>query len=229
MSETKTIVITGVTKGLGRALAEAWLRAGHRVWGCGRSRQAIEALQEQWPQARFAVVDVADWEAVRAWAEDCLAGGEAPDLIVNNAALINANAPLWQVPVAEFHAVIEVNVNGVYHVVKAFLPAMLARRQGVIVNFSSGWGRSTAPEVAPYCASKWAVEGLTRSLAQELPAGMAAIPLNPGIIHTEMLDSCFGAMAGHYPDPATWAETAAPFILRLGPQHNGQPLTVPGF
>lgn len=229
MSETKTIVITGVTKGLGRALAEAWLRAGHRIWGCGRSRQAIAALQGQWPQGRFAVVDVADWEAVRVWAQDCLAGGEAPDLIVNNAALINANAPLWQVPVDEFHEVIAVNVNGVYHVIKAFLPAMLARRQGVIVNLSSGWGRSTAPEVAPYCASKWAVEGLTRALAQELPAGMAAIPLNPGIIHTEMLDSCFGAMAGHYPDPPTWAETAAPFILSLGPQHNGQPLTVSGF
>ena len=229
MEKDRIIVVTGVTRGLGRALAEVWLRQGHRIWGCGRDRSAIEALRERWPQGRFAVVDVADWEAVETWARDCLEGGEAPDLLVNNAALINATAPLWQVPVAEFHAVIDVNVNGVYHVIKAFLPAMLPRRRGVIVNLSSGWGRSTAPGEAPYCASKWAVEGLTRALAQELPPGMAAVPLNPGIIHTDMLDRCFGSAAAHYPEPASWAEVAAPFILGLGPEHNGQPLTVPGF
>ena len=75
---------------------------------------------------------------------------------------------------------------------------VVARRRGVIVNFSSGWGRSTAPEVAPYCATKWAIEGLTQALAEELPAGMAAVPLNPGIINTEMLQSCFGAGAAGY-------------------------------
>lgn len=229
MTEQRIIVITGVTKGLGRALADVWLGQGHTVWGCGRSRQAIDALQQQWPKGRFEALDVADWQAVSAWAKECLATGSVPDLLVNNAALINANAPLWQVPKAEFHGLIDVNVKGVYHLIRAFVPAMLSRRRGVIVNFSSGWGRSTSPEVAPYCASKWAVEGLTRALAQELPKGMAAVPLNPGIIHTEMLDSCFGAMAGQYPDAATWAKTAAPYILGLGPEHNGQPLTVPGF
>src|SRR5262249_21389378 len=78
---------------------------------------------------------------------------------------------------------------------------MIRRGAGVIVNFSSGWGRSTAAEVAPYCASKWAIEGLTRALAQELPAGVAAVPLNPGIIDTDMLRSCVGGDAGGYPAP----------------------------
>jgi len=63
------------------------------------------------------------------------------------------------------------------------VPAMVRRGQGVIVNFSSGWGRSTDAGVAPYCATKWAIEGLTQALAQELPPGMAAVPLNPGIIN----------------------------------------------
>ena len=98
---------------------------------------------------------------------------------------------------------------------------------GVIVNFSAGWGRSTAPEVAPYCATKWAVEGLTQALAEELPAGMAAVPLNPGVIHTDMLESCFGPDAGSYPHPDDWASRAVPFLLDLGAEHNGQPLTVP--
>jgi len=111
-------------------------------------------------------------------------------------------------------------------VLRHFLPSMVARRQGVIVNISSGWGRSTSPEVAPYCATKWAIEGLTQALAQELPAGMAAVPLNPGIIHTQMLESCFGPEAASYPSPQEWAERAIPLLLRLGPKHNGRPMSV---
>ena len=75
----------------------------------------------------------------------------------------------------------------------------------MIVNFSSGWGRSTSAEVAPYCATKWAIEGLSQALAQELPKGMACVALNPGIIDTEMLRSCFGESAASYPDAAEWA------------------------
>jgi NAD(P)-dependent dehydrogenase (short-subunit alcohol dehydrogenase family) len=116
----------------------------------------------------------------------------------------------------------------VANVVRAFVPAMAARGLGVVVNFSSYWGRSTAREVAPYCATKWAIEGLTRALAQELPPGMAAVPFNPGIIDTAMLRSCFGDKAAHYPDARQWAETAVPFLLQLGPKDNGKPLTAPG-
>ena len=109
-----------------------------------------------------------------------------------------------------------------------FVPAMIERSRGVIVNFSSGWGRSTSAGVAPYCASKWAIEGLTRALADELPQGMAAVPLNPGIIDTDMLRVCFGDDAQAYPDATAWAKRAVPLLLELGPQHNGRPMTVPG-
>jgi NAD(P)-dependent dehydrogenase (short-subunit alcohol dehydrogenase family) len=98
----------------------------------------------------------------------------------------------------------------------------------VIVNFSSGWGRSTSAEVAPYCATKWAMEGLSQALAQELPQGMAAVALNPGIINTDMLQSCFGSSASHYPDPQKWAKLAVPFLLQLSGKDNGQPLAAPG-
>ena len=103
---------------------------------------------------------------------------------------------------------------------------MIKRGNGVIVNFSSGWGRSTSAEVAPYCATKFAIEGLTQALAQELPAGLAAIPLNPGVIDTDMLRSCFGGSASSYPSPQQWAKRAVPFLLKLSPRENGQPLTV---
>ena len=103
---------------------------------------------------------------------------------------------------------------------------MIKRGSGVIVNLSSGWGRSTDAEVAPYCATKWAIEGLTQALAQELPPGVAAIALNPGVIDTDMLRSCFGGSASSYPSPQQWAKRAVPFLLKLGPKDNGQPLTV---
>ena len=172
------------------------------------------------------VVDVASDGAVAAWAKQVLDAFGAPDLLLNNAALINRNAPLWEVSAEEFSAVIAVNINGVANVIRHFVPAMMVRGRGVIVNFSSGWGRETDPHVAPYCATKWAVEGMTRALAQELPRGMAAIPLNPGIIDTDMLRRCFGAEAADYPSPQQWAKNAAPFLLRLGPKDNGRPLTV---
>ena len=106
---------------------------------------------------------------------------------------------------------------------------MVARGSGVIVNFSSGWGRSTSAGFAPYCASKFAIEGLTKSLAQELPAGMAAVPLNPGVINTDMLRQSWSAGAANFPKAGVWAKTAAPFILSLGAKDNGQSVSVATF
>jgi NAD(P)-dependent dehydrogenase (short-subunit alcohol dehydrogenase family) len=97
----------------------------------------------------------------------------------------------------------------------------------VAVNFSSGWGRSTSPEVAPYCATKWAIEGLSQAVSQETGGKTAVVALNPGIIDTEMLRSTFGEGAGHYPNAADWAKRAVPFLVRLGPKDNGKALTAP--
>jgi NAD(P)-dependent dehydrogenase (short-subunit alcohol dehydrogenase family) len=221
------ILLTGATRGLGRALVEKFIALGHTVLGCGRSTEAITQLRQQYgPPHHFQMVDVANAKQVLQWAEEVLPKG-APDFLLNNAALMNRNARLWEVPAAEFDQLIDVNIKGVANVIRAFLPAMLARKKGVIVNFSSGWGRSTSPEVAPYCCSKWAIEGLSQALAQELPSGMTAIALNPGIIDTEMLRSCFGSSAAQYPSPEEWSEKAVPFILGLGPRQNGGSLTVP--
>jgi NAD(P)-dependent dehydrogenase (short-subunit alcohol dehydrogenase family) len=224
----RRIVITGVTRGLGRALVAEFVRLGHTVAGCGRSRPDILALRRQFaPPHSFEVVDVSSDEQVRAWAGHVLTALGAPDLLVNNAAVINRNAKLWQVEAGEFDRLVDINLKGVANVIRHFVSAMIARQTGVIVNLSSGWGRSTDAEVAPYCATKWAVEGLTQALAQELPSGLAAVPLNPGIINTDMLRSCFGASARDYRTPAEWAKTAAPFLLRLGPGDNGRPLSAP--
>lgn len=221
------IVITGATRGLGRALVEGFVPLGHVIAGCGRSASHIKELQSAFPSPNsFTIVDVANDQQVKRWAAACLKEHGAPDLLINNAAVINDNAPLWEVSAEEFDRVIDVNIKGVVNCIRAFVPAMVKRKKGVIVNLSSGWGRSTSEEVAPYCATKWAIEGLTQALAQELPSGMAAVPLNPGIIDTDMLRSSFGSAASQYPDAAQWARRAVPFLLKLDAKANGKSLTV---
>lgn len=145
---------------------------------------------------------------------------------VNNAGTINKNNKIWEVPAEEFDMVMDTNIKGVANVLRHFLPLMVEKKQGIIVNFSSGWGRSAAAQVAPYCASKWAIEGLTRSVAKELPAGLAAVALCPGVIYTDMLASCFGSSAAIYQTPEAWAPKAATFILNLRVEDNGSSLTV---
>lgn len=227
--KSRLVIITGVTRGLGRAMVDEFSKLGHTVVGCGRSKERIAELEGHFPRPHdFSMVNVASDDEVQAWAGKVLAAHGAPDLLVNNAAIINRNARLWEVSAREFSDVIDVNIKGVANVIRHFVPAMAEQASGVIVNFSSGWGRSTDAEVAPYCATKWAIEGLTQALAQELPPGMAAIPLNPGIINTEMLQSCFGGSASDYPSAAQWAKVAVPFLLNLGPGDNGKPLCVPG-
>ena len=94
----KNVLITGVSRGLGRAMAEGFIARGHRVWGCARNAQAIEELRRRWPAPHaFEVVDVSRDGEVKAWAETAAAAGFVPDLIVNNAALVNRNAPLWEI------------------------------------------------------------------------------------------------------------------------------------
>lgn len=223
----RQIVLTGASRGLGRAMAEAFIVAGHTIHGCARSESHIGELRRHFPMPHtWDVVDVAHDRAVQNWASQVIGIAGAPDLLVNNAAIINRNASLWQVSAEQFDSVIDVNLKGVANVIRHFVPEMVARGSGVVVNFSSGWGRSTAPEVAPYCATKWAIEGLTQALAQELPAGMAAIALNPGIIDTDMLRSCFGAGAASYPDARQWAIRAVPLLLQLGPKDNGGALSI---
>ena len=104
---------------------------------------------------------------------------------------------------------------------------MIQRGRWVIISFSSTWGRSVSQDVAPYCAAKWGIEGLTRALALDLPAGLAAVSLNPGIINTDMLRSCLPDMAPGCPSPEDWSRGMVEFLMQIGPSQNGSALTAP--
>ena len=229
MPSPRKIVLTGVSRGLGRAMIEGFVEAGHTVFGCARDEGAIRELAERYPSPHFfEPVDVSSLEQVRRFAETVLPEAGPPDLLINNAATMNEPAPLWEIAPETFQAMMDVNIVGTFNMIHAFVPAMVATERGIIVNFSSGWGRSPGVQVAPYTATKWAVEGLTRALAKELPDTMAAVPLNPGIINTDMLRTCWKEGAGNFPDAQAWARRAVPYILSITPDESGHPLTVPG-
>jgi NAD(P)-dependent dehydrogenase (short-subunit alcohol dehydrogenase family) len=209
-------------------MVEGLAANGWTVAGCARSAGAMKDLAAAFPAPHhFAPLDVTDDAAVAEWVKAAAAATGVPDLLVNNAALINEPASLWEVPAAEFSEVIDVNIKGVANVIRHAVPLMIAEGRGVVVNFSSGWGRSTSPEVAPYCATKWAIEGLTQALSQELPRGMAAVALNPGVIDTDMLRIAWGEGASAYGSAADWGQRAVPFLEQLGPRDNGAAVTVP--
>jgi NAD(P)-dependent dehydrogenase (short-subunit alcohol dehydrogenase family) len=227
LKDSRTIVLTGCTRGLGRELVDRFVERGHTVLGCGRSAGHVADLAAiHGPPHDFAAVDVGDRSAVEAWAGRLLAEHGAPDLVINNAALMNEPAPLWEVDPDAFEQLMHVNVTGTLNVIRAFAPAMIAARRGVIVNLSSGWGTSTSPQVGPYCASKHAIEGLTGYLAQDLPRPVAAVAVSPGVVDTDMLRTCFDTSAGAYPKPAEWGDRAADFFLALGPADNGASLRI---
>ena len=225
---SKLILITGVSRGLGRVLTEEFIRGGHTILGGARSATEINRLQQQFTKPHnFTQVDVTSKQQVKDWSEKILSQYDPPDLLINNAALVNQPAPLWQIEPKQFERLIDVNIKGVFNVIHHFLPAMIERQRGIIINLSSGWGRYASPHFAPYCASKFAIEGLTQALAQELPSPMAAIPLSPGIIHTPMLETVYGKEAANYLSPQEWVKTAVPFLLQLDVKDNGKSLSIP--
>lgn len=228
MSDSRKVVITGVSRGLGRAMVDGFIRLGWTVTGCCLSDKAVEELRQACPAPHaFERVDVANDAEVAAFCEGILASQGAPDLVLNNAAIINPNAPLWQISPEDIASILNINIKGTIAMIRGLAPAMISRGSGVIVNFSSGWGRSASPEVAPYCATKWAIEGLSQAAAQETGGKIAIVALNPGIINTEMLRSCFGEAAASYPDALAWAEKAVPFLAALTVKDNGKALTAP--
>src|SRR5262249_61036869 len=127
----------GAPGGVGGALVPPFTRAGPGLAGWGRWGEHVRGLgAESGPPPRFAAVDVTDAAAVEAWAKDVLAHLGPPDLLINNAAIMVLPAPLWTIPATDFDRLIDVNVKGVANAIRAFVPAMVARKSGVIVKLS---------------------------------------------------------------------------------------------
>ena len=227
-NKNKTVVISGSTSGLGKEMSIEFAKRGWLVAGLGKTKAKVDEMTKIMGEKHLIKeCDVSCNKSVKSFSENIIKKLGVPELIINNAAVMNTPRPLWEVPREEFDYLTHVNINGVANMIRHFLPSMVEKQQGMIINLSSGWGRSTSPDVAPYCATKWAIEGLSGALAQELPKGMGCIALNPGVIDTDMLRKCWGKRAELYQNSRDWAKLAVPFIENLSYQDNGKQMSAP--
>ncbi|HDV6322337.1 oxidoreductase [Burkholderia multivorans] len=186
MASNRILLITGVSSGFGRALAQAALEAGHTVVGTVRSEQAareFEALGA--PRAVARVLDVTDFDAIEGVVAEIERTVGAIDVLVNNAGYGHEGV-MEESPLSELRRQFDVNVFGAVAMMKAVLPFMRMRRRGHIVNITSMGGHITMPGLTYYCGSKFALEGISDALRQEVaPLGIAVTAVAPGSFRTD--------------------------------------------
>jgi 3-oxoacyl-[acyl-carrier protein] reductase len=191
--EGRTAVVTGGHRGIGRGIAEAYAAEGADVAiadFCSEDEAGpvLRAIEGYGRRAMFVPTDVADEAQVDTMANRVLAAWERVDILVNNAGIFT-QALVENLPVEEWDRVVAVNLRGQFLCTRRFLPSMLQRKQGRIINIASQLGQLGGVEVAHYAASKAGVIGFTRSLAREVAGrGVLVNAIAPGPIWTAMME-----------------------------------------
>jgi len=185
-------VITGAGRGIGRAIALTLAELGARTVLCGRSREALEqtsaTIQNSGGQSSVIECDVTDLHSVEALAERIERTFHRIDVLVNNAGIGGAGGPLHLLAPDNWDRVLNTNLRGVYYCIRSLAPLMINSkgRNGHIINISSLAGKNALPNGAAYAASKWGLNGLTYSVAEELRAHNIRVSvICPGSVHTE--------------------------------------------
>lgn len=190
MSTTRTVVVTGGSRGLGAGIVQAYLDAGEQVATCARSRtDRIEKWVSD-PATRdrflFREVDLADRDQTSAFVADTLAQFGSIEVLVNNAGIAR-DGILGLASDEDIDAVVDLNIKGTLHLTRLVSRRMLARQSGHIVNISSIVGLSGYRGLAVYSATKAALDGMTRALSRELGSrGIVVNSVAPGYLRTEM-------------------------------------------
>jgi 3-oxoacyl-[acyl-carrier protein] reductase len=205
--ENRVAVVTGASRGIGRALTERLTAAGQTVVAIGRSAVDLDEVAAQTGAVPL-VLDVSDPAAVEMTFARILSDVGVPDLLVNNAGVSGGSGMTWELPQPDWWQVLEVNLRGTYLCTRAVLPGMMARGSGRIINLSSG--AATFPVgldndgvlTSAYMASKAAVNRFTEAVAGEcFRAGVRAFAISPGMVKTDMTA---GVFADLWDDADTW-------------------------
>jgi short-subunit dehydrogenase len=207
MDKKLTILITGATSGIGKHAALHLLARGHRVIASGRNPGALDRLRLEAPGLDTVRIDVTDVDSIAAAVAevDRLTAGAGVDVLVNNAGYGMA-APLSETTEADLRAQYETNVFGLMAVTRAFLPRMMERRSGRILNLSSVGGRMTFPLFGAYNSTKYAVESLSDALRRELrPLGVEVVLIEPGPIKTEFSNHAMEFVGKYHSDTSPYA------------------------
>lgn len=192
MSEQKLALVTGATRGIGRAIAERLAQQGYRVVGTATSDSGADsirsALQALSPEHDAMVLNIGDAEQTETALKHLLSDFGTPAVVVNNAGITRDNLFL-RLSEDDWQAVINTNLNGVFRVCKAMVKAMLKQKYGAIINISSIIGTTGNAGQTNYAAAKAGLEGFSRSLAQEVASRNITINcVAPGFIQTDMTD-----------------------------------------
>lgn len=189
MLKDKIALITGGGRGIGRAIAEAFAREGAKVVAAARTTEQVEATAKGIGASALAVVcDVAQPESVKAMFKRVEeVHGKSPDILVNNAGIAES-ATLLQTDDELWHRHLAINLSGTFYCSRAALPSMIEKRWGRIINIASIAGKTGAPYISAYAASKHGVLGLTRSVAHEVATlGITVNAICPGYVETDMV------------------------------------------
>ncbi|WP_215844740.1 oxidoreductase [Candidatus Pantoea bituminis] len=201
MTSAKTILITGVSSGMGRALAQEALAAGHRVVGTVRNREAQQAFEALNAQRAFGrLLDVTDFEHIDEVVEEIESTVGPVDVLVNNAGYGHEGI-LEESSLEEMRRQFDVNVFGAVAMIKAVLPGMRQRRRGHIINITSMGSFITLPGISYYCGSKFALEGISETLSKELaPFNIHVTAVAPGSFRTDWAGRSMVRSARSIPD-----------------------------
>lgn len=190
----KIAFITGATSGIGRATALLLARNGYDIIAAGRRQQRLEDLHAAITQVRVKTLlfDVRDQAAVQAAVDSLPEDWRQIDVLLNNAGNAHGLAPIQDGEVADWDMMLDINVKGLLYVSKAIMPLMIARQQGHIINIGSIAGKEVYANGNVYCASKFAVEAITRGMRIDLnKAGIKVSEVNPGAVNTEFSEVRF--------------------------------------
>jgi short-subunit dehydrogenase len=186
----RVVVITGAASGMGRAYALAFAKEGALLALCDYDDEGLTQTLAMLPadQKVFTqAFDISDEQAVFSFAKAVEAELGTAYVVINNAGIEGSGEPVWETPQPTIQRVMDVNFYGVVHGTRAFLPQMMTRNEGAIVNVSSIFGLAGTPNHSDYCASKFAVRGFTESLMSELSeSGIQVHLLHPGGIRTNI-------------------------------------------
>ena len=184
-------VVTGAGRGIGAAIAKTLATMGAIVVLCGRSRQPLDRtakeISHEGGVSEVVQADITDATAVENLAKHVHSTHGRIDILVNNAGIGGFGGPLHEMPPNSWDQVLNTNLRGVYYCIRAFAPAMIRARSGHIINISSLAGKNALPNGAAYAASKWGLNGLSYSVAEELRGyNIRVAVVCPGSVDTEL-------------------------------------------
>lgn len=217
-------VITGATRGIGKAIAAAYLREGARVFICARNQQEVTAtvreLRNESTDARIdgCAGDVGNENDVCRIVAAAIERFQSIDTLVNNASLLGPRVALVEYPLGRWEEVIRVNLHGVFLLSQQVAKRMIAQRHGSIINVSSGVGRIGRARWGAYAVSKFGLEGLTQVLADEVKEfGVRVNSVNPGPTRTDMRAEAY---PGEDPLTLPTPEQITPLFVHLASAHS---------